>query len=120
MVEIILKALLIWKIVWLFFFQAQFFKIQPSLLVKYDSQLTADVIPYNNRNDSGPTAGLLSLVEVLEKAIVPFMVNAFYYMTFIDRRYTWDLPGKFWKKREIINFHNYRFLIELFQSFGNN
>ena len=36
-----------------------------------------DVIPYNNRNDGGPAAGLLSLVEVPEKAIVPFMVNAF-------------------------------------------
>ena len=37
-----------------------------------------DVIPYNNRNDGG----LLSLVEVPEKAIVPFMVNAFDYMLF--------------------------------------
>ena len=36
----------------------------PSLLVKCDSQLTADVIPYNNGNDGGPAAGLLSLVEV--------------------------------------------------------
>jgi hypothetical protein len=43
------------------------------LLVKCDSQLTVDVIPYNNRNDGGPAAGLLSLVEVPEKAIVPFM-----------------------------------------------
>jgi hypothetical protein len=42
-----------------------------------------DVIPYNNRNDGGPAAGLLSLVEVPEKAIVPFMVNAFDYVTFI-------------------------------------
>jgi hypothetical protein len=49
----------------------------------YDSQLTVDVIPYNNRNDGGPAAGLLSLVEVPEKAIVPFMVNAFDYVTFI-------------------------------------
>jgi hypothetical protein len=40
----------------------------------------------------------LSLVEVPEKAIVPFIVNAFDYV-------------KFWKKREIINFHNYWFLI---------
>jgi hypothetical protein len=39
--------------------------------------LTVDVIPYNNRGDGGPAAGLLSLVEVPEKAIVPFMVNAF-------------------------------------------
>jgi hypothetical protein len=39
------------------------------LLVKCDSQLTVDVIPYNNRNDGGPAAGLLSLVEVPEKAI---------------------------------------------------
>jgi hypothetical protein len=46
------------------------------LLVKSDSQLTADVIPYN-RNDGGPGTGLLSLVEVPKKAIVPFMVNAF-------------------------------------------
>ena len=84
----------------------------PSLLVKCDSQLTADVIPYNNRNDGGPAAGLLSLVEVPEKAIVPFMVNAFDYVTFIHRL-TWVLPGKFWKRREIINFHNYRFLIWL-------
>ena len=38
------------------------------------------------------------------------MVNAFDYMTFIHRL-TWDLPGKFWKKRDIINFHNYWFLI---------
>jgi hypothetical protein len=53
---------------------------------------------------------LLSLVEVPEKANVPFMVNAFDYMTFIHRL-TWDLPGKFWRKREIINFHNYWFLI---------
>jgi hypothetical protein len=44
-----------------------------------------DVIPYNNRNDGGPAAGLLSLVEVPEKAIVPFMVNAFDYVTFIHR-----------------------------------
>jgi hypothetical protein len=57
----------------------------PSLLVKCDSQLTADVIPYNNRNDGGSAAGLLSLVEVPEKAIVPFMVNAFDYVTFIHR-----------------------------------
>ena len=44
-----------------------------------------DVIPYNNRNDGGLAAGLLSLVEVPEKAIVPFMVNAFDYVTFIHR-----------------------------------
>jgi hypothetical protein len=44
----------------------------------------------------------LSLVEVPEKAIVPFIVNAFDYVTFIHR-FTWDLPGKFWKKREIKN-----------------
>jgi hypothetical protein len=88
-------------------FQAKFFK---SLLVKCDSQLTTDVIPYNNRNDGGPAAGLLSLVEVPVMAIVPFMVNAFDYVTFIHRL-TWDLPGKFWKKPEIINFHNYWFLI---------
>ena len=36
--------------------------------------------------------------------------NAFDYVTFIHRL-TWDLPEKFWKKREIINFHNYWFLI---------
>jgi hypothetical protein len=36
----------------------------------------------------------LSLVEVPEKANVPFMVNAFDYVTFIHRL-TWDLPGKF-------------------------
>ena len=53
------------------------------LLVKCDSQLTADVIPYNNRNDGGLATGLLSLVEVPEKAIVPFTVNAFDYVTFI-------------------------------------
>ena len=53
------------------------------MLVKCDSQLTVDVIPYNNRNDGGPAAGLFSLVEVPEKAIVPFMVNAFDYVTFI-------------------------------------
>jgi hypothetical protein len=47
------------------------------LLVKCDSQLTVDVIPYNNRNDGGPAAVLLSLVEVSEKAIVPFMVIDF-------------------------------------------
>jgi hypothetical protein len=41
--------------------------------------------PYNNRNDGGSAAGLLSLVEVPEKAIVPFMVNAFDYVTFIHR-----------------------------------
>jgi hypothetical protein len=58
-------------------------KLRPSLLVKCDSQLTVDVIPYNNRNDGGPAAGLLSLVEVPEKAIVPFIVNAFDYVTFI-------------------------------------
>jgi hypothetical protein len=33
----------------------------------------------------GPAAGLLSLIEVPEKAIVPFMVNAFDYVTFIHR-----------------------------------
>jgi hypothetical protein len=33
---------------------------------------------------STPAAGLLSLVEVPEKAIVPFMVNAFDYVTFIN------------------------------------
>ena len=58
------------------------------MLVKCDSQLTVDVIPYNNRNnrnDGGPAAGLLSLVEVPEKTIVPFMVNAFDYVTFIHR-----------------------------------
>jgi hypothetical protein len=50
----------------------------------------------------------LSLVEVPEKAIVPFVVNAFDYVTFIHML-TWDLPRKFWKKREIINFlqHDY-------------
>jgi hypothetical protein len=53
----------------------------------------------------------LYLVEVPEKAIVPFMVNAFDYVTFIHML-NWDLPRKFWeKKREIINFHNYWFLI---------
>jgi hypothetical protein len=55
------------------------------LLVKCDNQLAADVIPYNNRNGGGSAAGLLSLVEVPEKAIVPFMVNAFDYVTFIHR-----------------------------------
>jgi hypothetical protein len=35
----------------------------------------------------------LSLVEVPEKAIVPFMVNAFDYVTFIHR-ITLDLPGR--------------------------
>jgi hypothetical protein len=39
-----------------------------------------------------------------------WMVNAFDYVTFIHML-TWDLPRKFWKKREIINFHNYWFLI---------
>jgi hypothetical protein len=58
---------------------------RPSLLVKCDSQLIVDVIPYNNGNDGGPAAGLLSLVEVPEKDIVPFMVNAFDYVTFIHR-----------------------------------
>jgi hypothetical protein len=48
-------------------------------------KFTVDVIPYNNRNDGGPAAGLLSLVEVPEKAIVPFMVNAFDYVTFIHK-----------------------------------
>ena len=52
-----------------------------------------DVITYNNRNDGGPAADLLSLVEVPEKAIVPFMVNAFDYVTFIHRL-TGDLPGQ--------------------------
>jgi hypothetical protein len=56
-----------------------------------------DIIPYNNRIDGGPAAGLLSLVEVPEKAIVPFMVNAFDYVTFIHRLIR-DLPGKFGKK----------------------
>ena len=55
-----------------------------------------DVIPYNNRNDGGPAAGLLSLVEVPEKAIVPFMVNAFDYVTFIHML-TRDLPRNFEK-----------------------
>ena len=64
------------------------------MLVKCDSQLTVDVILYNNRNDGGPAAGLLSLVEVPEKAIVPFMVNAFDYVTFIHML-TSDLPRKF-------------------------
>jgi hypothetical protein len=53
------------------------------MVVKFLSQLTVDVIPYNNRNDGGPAAGLLPLVEVPEKAIVSFMVNAFDYVTFI-------------------------------------
>jgi hypothetical protein len=34
-----------------------------------------------NKNDGGPAAGLLSLIEVPEKAIV----NAFDYVTFIHR-----------------------------------
>jgi hypothetical protein len=38
------------------------------------------VVKYN-RNDGGPAAGLLSLIEVPEKAIV----NAFDYVTFIHR-----------------------------------
>jgi hypothetical protein len=58
-------------------------------MVECDSQLIADVIPYNNRNDGGPAAGLLSLVEVPEKAIVPFMVNAFDYL-----RFTWKILKK--------------------------
>jgi hypothetical protein len=51
-----------------------------------------DVIPYNNRDDGGPAAGLLSLVEVPEKAIVPFMVNAFDYVTLIhmNRKYLYN------------------------------
>ena len=53
-----------------------------------------DVIRYNNRNDGGPAAGLLSLVEVPEKAIVPFMVNAFDYVTFIHMRFTWKFKKK--------------------------
>jgi hypothetical protein len=68
----------------LVFISGQVLQNTPSLLVKCDSQLTADVIPYN-RNDGGPGAGLLSLVEVPEKAIVPFMVNAFDYVAFIHR-----------------------------------
>ena len=69
------------------FISGQILQNTPSSLVKCDSQLTADVdvIPYKNRNDAGPTAGLLSLVEVPVKAIVPFMVNAFDYVTFIHR-----------------------------------
>jgi hypothetical protein len=55
-----------------------------------------DVLPYNNRNDGGPAAGLLSLVEVPEKAIVPFMVNAFDYVAFNDRLYITFLPIKFY------------------------
>ena len=103
----------------LVFISGQVLQNTPSLLVKCDSQLTADVIPYN-RNDGGPGAGLLSLVEVPEKAIVPFMVNAFDYVAFIHRL-TWDLPGKFWKNREIINFHNYWFLIwPSYFNLGNN
>jgi hypothetical protein len=38
-----------------------------------------------SRNDGRPAAGLLSLVEVPEKAILLFMVNAFDYVTFIHR-----------------------------------
>jgi hypothetical protein len=73
------------------------------MLVKCDSQLTADVIPYNNRNDGGPAAGLLSLVEVPEKAIVPFMVNAFNYVTYIPEIYL----GNFENNVKLTNFHNY-------------
>jgi hypothetical protein len=51
------------------FISGQVLQNTPSSLVKCDSQLTADVIPYNNRNDGGPVASLLSLVEVPEKAI---------------------------------------------------
>jgi hypothetical protein len=71
-------------------FIGQVLQKTPNLLVKCDSQLTADVIPYNNRNDGGPAAGLLSLVEVSEKAIIPFMVNGFDYVTFIHRL-TWKI-----------------------------
>jgi hypothetical protein len=39
------------------FISGQVLQNTPSLLVKCDSQLTADVIPYNNRNDGGPAAG---------------------------------------------------------------
>jgi hypothetical protein len=42
----------------------------------------SEFISRKNR-DGGPAAGLLSLVEVPEKVIVPFMVNAFDYVTFI-------------------------------------
>jgi hypothetical protein len=50
------------------------------MVVKFLTKLS--LIPYNNRNDGGPAAGLLSLVEVPKKAIniVLFMVNAFDYM----------------------------------------
>ena len=61
-------------------FQVKVLQNTPSLLVKCDSQLTADEIPYNNRNDGVRAAGLLSLVEVSEKAIGT-MVNAFDYVT---------------------------------------
>ena len=67
------------------FISGQVLQNTPGLLVKCDNQLIADVIPYNNRNDGGSAACLLSLVEVPEKAIVPFMVNAFDYVTFIHR-----------------------------------
>ena len=53
----------------LVFISGQVLQNTPSFLVKCDSQHTADVIPYNNRNDGGPAARLVSLVEVPEKAI---------------------------------------------------
>jgi hypothetical protein len=62
------------------------------LIISERLKKLADVIPYNNRNDGGPAAGLLSLIEVSEKAIVPFMVNAFDYMTFITfNEQTWRI-----------------------------
>ena len=41
------------------FISGQVLQNTPSLLVKCDGQLTADVIPYN-MNEGGPGAGLLS------------------------------------------------------------
>jgi hypothetical protein len=55
------------------------------MISRFFQNFPGDVIPDNNRNDGGPTTALLFLVEVPEKAIVPFMVNAFGYVTFFYR-----------------------------------
>jgi hypothetical protein len=70
-----------------------------------------DVIPYNNRNNGGPAAGLLSLVEVPEKAIVPFIANAFDYVTF---KFLTKLSLDALKKRSTLYeiFRFFRFLIK--------
>jgi hypothetical protein len=91
------KNLQIFSVI-LVFISGQVLQNTPSLLVKCDSQLTADVTPYNNRNDGGPAAGRS------EKLVIFQMSRAFRIISTVN---IYTIPKTIY---EIFRF--FRFLIK--------